>query len=418
VLGATLAAALFGLDTRQTLAFQAFGLGAALLALAWLGSRRPPREVRARRQLPRHATVHQPVRYRVELENTGNRTLLGLTARETLADPRPSLQTFLQTRAPGEGRANPVDRLFAYPRWRWLLQRGGGADYPQPVALPALGPGAQTAIELQIVPRRRGFLRLEGLSLARSDPLGLGRAACDAASKERLLVLPQRYPLPLQRPPGRRRLQPGGVGLAAAAGDSREFKGLRGYRPGDSPRHIHWAAWARSGEPVVKEYQDEFFSRQALILDSFAPARQEPKFETAVSVAASFVEPLLGPDSLLDLMFVADRAYTYTGGPGLLSGQALLEVLACVAPAPPAEFPALARAVLGHAAALSACICVLLDWDPQRQALVHSLRVRDIPLKVLVVGGPGDPPPGPMADRPGDLHRLDPLRPERGLAAL
>jgi uncharacterized protein (DUF58 family) len=418
VLSGTLLAGMFGVDTRQTLAFQTFSLGLALLLSAWVLSLRRPRVLRAERRLPRHATVGVAVRYGVEVKNLGVRPERGLRVVERLPDPRPELDRFLNLRAPGEQRINPFDRLFAYPRWRWLVQQGRRAEAPREVPLPDLAAGEGTRLELELVPRRRGFLRLEALEASRSDPLGLVRRGTSLASSERLLVLPRRYPVSPQRPPGHRRLQPGGVNLASSVGDSQEYMGLRDYRPGDSQRHIHWAAWARYGEPVVKEYQDEYFSRQALVLDTFPATDRGPDFEIAVSVAASFVEPLEGGDALLDLMFVADRAYTLTGGRGLMSGEALLEVLACVEPAPSADFAGLARAVLAHAPALSACLCVLLDWDRGRRELAGKLRALGLPVRVLVVGGPAQLEPGPLADLPGSLCRLDPADPAPGLATL
>jgi hypothetical protein len=418
VLIGTLIAGLFGVDTRQTLAFQAFGLGMALLLVAWLGSLRRPRGLVARRLLPSHATVGIPCRYRVEVEQHGGKPIAGLVLDERMPDPRPDLQTFLHVRAPGEKNVNPVDRLFGYPRWRWLVEQGSWVAPGSPVSLPQLTPGTIHSVDIALTPRRRGVLHLDGLHIGRSDPLGLGRKRVQVAQRDRLVVLPRRFPIPIQRPPGRRRLQPGGVSLASVVGDAQEFIGLRDYRLGDSPRYIDWAAWARSGKPVVKEYQDEYFSRQALILDSFALPGREAAFEAAVSVAASFVEPLQGPDALLDLMFVADRAYTLTGGRGLLSAQALLEVLACVQPVRKGGFDNLSQSVLTHAPLLSAGVCVLLEWDEARRALVQQLRALDLPLRVLVVGGAEAADPGPMVDRPGDLHWLDPDGLAEGLAAL
>lgn len=418
VLAGTFAAALFGVDTRQTLAFQAFSLGAALVLVAWLASLRPPGPCRAERRIPRHATVGEACRYPVRVENLGPRGLAGLSLVEDLPNPRPDRATFLATRAPGEGSANPVDRLFGYPRWSWLAREGQWAEVPEERALSRLGPFSAQDLVLELIPLRRGYLRLAGLRLTRTDPLGLCRAVAQPARAQRLLVLPRRYPVAPLSAPGRRRLQPRGVSLASSVGDSQEYMGLRDYRPGDSPRHIHWAAWARTGEPVVKEYQDEYFARQALVLDSYAPPGQGAEFEAAVSVAASLVEPMQGPDSLLDLMFVGERAYTFTGGRGLATSRGLLEILACVQPARGGDFAILTRAVLQHAPRLSACLCVLLEWDEPRRELVARLQALELPVRVLLVGGRGESDPGPMADRPRDLLRLDPARLAEGLAGL
>ncbi len=155
-----------------------------------------------------------------------------------------------------------------------------------------------------------------------------------------------------------------------------------------------------------------------MILDNFAAAGRETDFEAAVSVAASFVQPMQGSDALLDLMFVADRAYTLTSGRGLLSDQALLEVLACVEASRKGGFEGLTRAVLGHAGVLSACVCVLLDWDAPCMSMVDGLRALDLPVRVLLIGAERPMEPGHMADRPDDLRRLDPGSLAEGLAGL
>jgi uncharacterized protein (DUF58 family) len=209
-------------------------------------------------------------------------------------------------------------------------------------------------------------------------------------------------------------------------GESQEFIGLRDYLPGDSPRHIHWAAWARCGEPVVKEYQDEYFSRQALVLDSFIgdDGARESAFECAVSVAASLVEPLTATagaqDRLLDLIFVAEHAHTITGGRGVLSTDALLELLACLVPNRCDDFPRLAEAVIAKTAHLSTCLCVLLAWDPPRQDLVARLRAVGVPVTVLLLHAQTDVAltPGPMIDDPARLLLVDPADPAPALANL
>jgi uncharacterized protein (DUF58 family) len=116
---------------------------------------------------------------------------------------------------------------------------------------------------------RRGTLRLTGATVARADPLGLVRGLARIELPDKLIVLPRRYSLPRLTLPGSRRYQHGGVTLASSVGESEEFMSLRDYRPGDPLQRIHWKSYARSGKPVVKEYQDEFFERHALVLDTF-----------------------------------------------------------------------------------------------------------------------------------------------------
>src|SRR5207237_287835 len=95
------------------------------------------------------------------------------------------------------------------------------------------------------------------------------RAAGPARSRRRWRA-PPRHPVRRFTLAGARRFQKGGVSLASRVGESEEFVSLRDYRPGDPLRLIHWKSWARRGRPVVKEFQDEFFVRYGLVLDTFA----------------------------------------------------------------------------------------------------------------------------------------------------
>jgi hypothetical protein len=237
-----------------------------------------------------------------------------------------------------------------------------------------------------------------------------------------VLILPKRYELPPIDLCGSRRYQSGGVALASSVGDSEEFVSLRDYRPGDPLRRIHWKSWAKVGKPVVKEYQDEFFLRHALILDTFCDAGYSEALEQAVSVAASFACQIQTQESLLDLMFVGTQAYCFTSGRGLAGTDKILEILAGVIACRDKTFDYLTPVVVSRAAQLSSCICVFLSWDEDRRILVRHLRGLGIPAMVIVVSGEADTTaavdPGPLQDKPHRFHvlRLDNI--EQGLMNL
>jgi len=258
---------------------------------------------------------------------------------------------------------------------------------------------------------RRGTLRFVGATVARADPLGLVLSLARAALPDKIVVLPRRYRLPQLALPGARRYQHGGVTLASSVGESEEFMSLRDYRPGDPLQRIHWKSYARSGRPVVKEYQDEFFERHALVLDTFA-AGADAAFEEAVSLAASFACTLDTQESLLDLMFAGGQSYCYTAGRGQMQPESLVEVLAGVRASSARDFHLLHGAVLARRAALSGCILILLAWDEARQALVRALRHSGVPLEVLLVSARG------IEAAPAWLRVLAPGKIEEGLAAL
>jgi uncharacterized protein (DUF58 family) len=412
-LGAAGAAAAAGLDTTQNVSYQAGALLGALLVLAWGASLFWRARVEVRRELPRYATAGEPFSYAVVLANRGPRELAGATLRERLADPRPAFAEWRRAREPGERRRNWFDRNMGYFRWRWLIERRT-PEPPAEAPVPPLAPGAERSLRMTLTPRRRGRIELAGLALARTDPLGLVRGLARVPLAARITALPRRYRLPPLALPGRRKHQRGGVSFVSSVGDSEEFLALREYRPGDPLQHIHWKSFARVGRPIVKEFQDEFFERHALVLDTGGGEGEDAAFEDAVAVAASFVYTIDTQECLLDLLFVGGEVRHYSAGRGQLHAEHMLEVLAAVGPSAPAEFDALARSVLHKRAELASCILVLVAWDAARRNLAETLAASGIEVRAILVCAPERAP----RDAPAWLVVVHPGAIEPGLAHL
>ncbi|HXU89632.1 MAG TPA: DUF58 domain-containing protein [Methylomirabilota bacterium] len=386
VVGALLTALVFGPNTRLTVGYQAFTLLGALLALSTVWALVPPPRLDVRRRLPRYATAGETVIYDVVLRNRRARAVVGLSILEDLEDPRPTLADFTLASEPHESERNWFDRKLAWHRWVWLLARNRRLDVREHTVseVPSAG---EARVRVEALARRRGRVRFRGLTLARTDPLGLVRALRRLRAPDTLLVLPRRYPVPDLTLPGARRYQPGGIALASSVGDSEEFVSLREYRPGDPLKRIHWRSSARRGRAVVREHQDEFFVRHGLVLDTFMPRGGEPRFEDAVAVAASFAAGVRGQEALLDLMFVGPQAYVFTAGRGVGQLERMLEVLADVMPCADGSFAVLHRLVAERHQALSGVVCVLLAWDDQRRGLLQHLRALGVPALALLVTG-------------------------------
>ena len=409
VVGAGGAAAAAGLDTNLTVTYRAFTFLAALIALSWAASLLFRARIEARRELPRYATAGEPFSYRVSVANLGTRPLAGALVTERFRDPRPSFDEWLRAVEPGEEHRNWFDRKVGYFRWRWLIDRRVPRN-PEAIAIPLLAPGERQTLRLGFTPRRRGRIEFSGLTLGRPDPLGLVKGLARVPLAGRVIALPKRYRLPEIALPGRRRFQPGGVSLAASVGDSEEFLALRDYRPGDPLQRVHWKSFARTGKPVVKEYQDEFFERHALVLDTGSSRGEDAAFEDAVALAASFVYTIDTQDCLLDLLFVGGEVRAYTAGRGQLRAEHMLEALAAVAPSEPAAFAALARAVLARRATLSSVIAVFTAWDEERAQFVAALRAEGFDVRALLVAEKSDAGTGVLHLLPGKI--------EQGLAEL
>ncbi|MHC1767814.1 MAG: DUF58 domain-containing protein [Verrucomicrobiia bacterium] len=377
--GGMVLAGAVGSDIDQSVAFQAFALQSCLLAvaLAWAPFFRGSFAVQ--RSLPRLASVDQPFRYRVEVRNNGRRSYRHLEMLEDLAQPLPTFDEFARM-------VRPTSKMRAFrlaPSTHPRIEHRPATV--KTAALPALGPGAVVDAEVEVVPLRRGPLRFKGVTVARTDPLGLVRSFVRVPLPQTVLVLPKRYRVPPLDLAGTRQYQLGGVALASSVGESEEFVALRDYRPGDPFRRIHWRSWARAGHPIVKEHQDEFLARHGLVLDTFVTPAQDEVFEEAVSVAASFACTLETQESLLDLLFAGSQAFCFTAGRSLGQPEQVLEVLAGLRPADGTDFEGLRNLVLRHAPRMAACVCVFLKWDEPRRELVRRLRMLGMPVLTLII---------------------------------
>ena len=379
VLAGLLLATVLGPDTDNNVVYQGFSFLLLLLVLAFCSSFFFRGRFSAERVLPRFGTVGAPLIYTVAVRNLTRRPQSGLAVLENLTDARPSFPDWLAVRLAYEQRA----RSFRFSQTKRSNPfRLAHLKINQVPRIPA---GQEVRVQCELTPLRRGLLPLESLGVGRADPLGLFRGFSEVRLPQSVLILPKRYPLPLIALPGTLKYQQGGVALASNVGQSDEFVALRDYRQGDPLRHIHWRTWARLGRPVVKEFEDEFFVRHALVLDTFTGHTHTEAFEEATSIAASFACTIQTQESLLDLLFVGSESFCFTAGRGVAHGDQLLEILASVRPSRERSFETLARLVLNHIPKVSGCIFVLLAWDEARREFVKRVQALGVPLLVLVV---------------------------------
>jgi uncharacterized protein (DUF58 family) len=147
-------------------------------------------------------------------------------------------------------------------------------------------------------------------------------------------------------------------------------------------RKIHWPSSAKQNKPVVREFQDEYFVRQALVLDNTCVISEQ--LEEAISVAASFLLALNNSDSMLDLIYLSDQAEILTSGRGTSAINEQLEALATLKRSDE-SVNKLLSASLKHIKKLSGCILILSGWSAAQQAFAETLDRSGVPLRVFVI---------------------------------
>ena len=373
-----------GIDTKQTTTYQILTFLLAVLTIAVAFSFYFPGRFTIQRSLPRFATVGTELYYRVSITNNSRKIQTGLLFIEEIAHPKFSLAEFKRIIKAASKKGSFHSLIYIYYRWVKSISRQKKAK-TKAIAVPNIKPQSTTEIKGQIIPTYRGVVSLRGVSILRPDPFNIFNAIKTIFQPRSLLVLPKRYQLPAIELPGSRMSQAGTMSKVASKGDSEEFIALRDYRPGDPLRKIHWKSWARTGKPIVKVEQSEFYVRQALILDNFQSASHSEILEEAIAVAASFACDFQTQESLLDLMFVGLDSYSFPSDRGFNNSEQILEILAGVTPCQDATCDRLTAVVSQKASMLSGCICILISWDEQRQKLINYLQRLDIPLLILLI---------------------------------
>lgn len=236
--------------------------------------------------------------------------------------------------------------------------------------------------------KSRGSYVVQGFRVDTTFPCGLFCLGRRLYGKSLVVVYPWFSPLARFDIPAGRRYQPGGVALASEVGDSVEYIGNREYQEGDDLRKIDWRSWARVGKPVVREYQEEYFCRAALILDtrlSPGPDRGAlADFEASLSLAAAIADFLSRQEYLVDVFAAGPQIYILESGRALAHLDQILEVLACLEPCRDNPFELVEPVIMERIASLTTAIVILLGIDQARAQFLERLRDTGVAVKTII----------------------------------
>ena len=140
---------------------------------------------------------------------------------------------------------------------------------------------------------RRGYFHFSPIQLSSRSPFGLFIRQTTLPLETSVLVYPPIHSLShltfLDRQPSTT------LPWQQRAGLGNEVLGVRPYRLGDSPRHIHWKTVARTRQMMSKEFVEENEPGLSVVIDRYLPNETptHPKhnpFEWGIKIAVSVAE--------------------------------------------------------------------------------------------------------------------------------
>ncbi len=158
----------------------------------------------------------------------------------------------------------------------------GSAAFP----VPRLRPGREHEEIFTIPTRRRSVISVGPVTSVRADPLGLLRREMTWTEPQELFVHPVVKSLSGSSTGFLKDLE-GRVTQYISNSDV-SVHALRDYVPGDDRRHIHWKTTARTGQLMVRQFEETRRSHLAVLLSTRAEDyATDDEFELAVSVCGS-----------------------------------------------------------------------------------------------------------------------------------
>ncbi|MDB4933235.1 MAG: hypothetical protein JWP87_207 [Labilithrix sp.] len=229
----------------------------------------------------------------------------------------------------------------------------------------------------------RGLHHLDAFTAAAVAPGGLACGPRRSSEAVKLHVVPRvanvvRLPFAVVA-----RHQPGGVALASKSGEAMDLLGVRPYRPGDPVRDLHARSWARTGIPVVREYQQEYFTRVGVVLDT--DVDDDERLEAAIELAAGVIAHLSRGEALVDVLVVGDAVHELTLGRSLGTLDQALELLATVERGTTLAAPQLLGRLEPYLDRLSTVVVIALAEGDERSALERGITGRGIACTTLLV---------------------------------
>jgi uncharacterized protein (DUF58 family) len=245
--------------------------------------------------------------------------------------------------------------------------------------------------------RQRGLFTVPEIAVLVGDPLRLFPRRVLYRVDTRLIVYPRI--VALETLGLRARLPQGDVTFRTMLQpDPLRPIGVRDYRPGDSPRSIHWKASARRAELQVKVLERTAQLQIALYLDAGGfdhpwVVYRDTLFERAVTATASIAQYVVERGGRVALGISGDEPTYVPPAGGLDQLQLFLETLAVVAAKRGRPLESVLQGSASRLPSGTTIVAIVPEVRPEVAAELLAARARRTP--VAVVHGGYEPPQAP-----------------------
>ncbi len=310
-----------GLYQQVNLILLVAGMAAGPLVASFLISASMLRRVRVGRRSPPYVFSGEPLTLDYSLENRRRaNAALALTIEDVLAPSERSV--------PG---GSPVSPMVRFSR---------------------VAPGQCARVRWRGPSPERGRYRFGTLELVTRSPFGLIERRDLLEEPAEILVYPRVGHLARRWGQIHREATETRRGTRHdRSAQQQEYHGLREYRPGDSPRWIHWRTTARIGKPMVKEFEQQNDQDLAILIDPWLPRtkatpEQRETVEAAIRFAATVcLETCRHTGRRLLLGWTGPTPEVRQGPASVKLLHELLEGLAVLRPSPEGQVSALLDAL-------------------------------------------------------------------------
>jgi uncharacterized protein (DUF58 family) len=252
-------------------------------------------------------------------------------------------------------------------------------------------PGQTVRLSYGITPQWRGEYRFDEALLVSGFPFGLFSALRRFDLPDCMIVYPcmgklSRELIRLGQGWGSEKIMRSSKRLG-----SDEFYGIREYRPGDNPRHIHWRSSARQSKLMLKEFEREEPLGYTIVLDSFADPDDDAsldRLETAISLTASLIDELARHGARIFLIAaMPDSAVVFNGRRSAISSDVLTQ-LALLGPATEEDVDRLRDAVYEYALGSAHVTAIMLQRDSLLNECLAPERTHGVHIDVIDISDP------------------------------